>query len=216
MSGSITTSHHHSRHSREVYFLWKRREKIDRDIESLQEDMINFSTLGRFHGRPYALAFDSPSIRLFLTFLGFRKWSSLEAHTKPPYILTLKSNGCIIFIAALSPSQLLITSKHSVGPVQGVHESHAQAGERWLHRHLGQVEKTTEELAKVLWEKHWTAVAEVSHSNSHPTERVFITRSSAMIASRSMFLPTPPKSQAYIYTVLTSAQRTSRHSRLPS
>ncbi len=192
MSGSITTSHHHSRHSREVYFLWKRREKIDRDIESLQEDMINFSTLGRFHGRPYALAFDSPSIRLFLTFLGFRKWSSLEAHTKPPYILTLKSNGCIIFIA------------------------HAQAGERWLRRHLGQVEKTTEELAKVLWEKHWTAVAEVSHSNSHPTERVFITRSSAMIASRSMFLPTPPKSQAYIYTVLTSAQRTSRHSRLPS
>ncbi|KAF8491349.1 RNA ligase-domain-containing protein [Russula emetica] len=88
-------------------------------------------------------------------------WSSLEAHTKPPYTLTLKSNGCIIFIAALSPSQILVTSKHSLGPVQSVSESHAQAGERWLCRNLGQVGKTTEELAKVLWEKHWTVVAEL-------------------------------------------------------
>jgi len=98
------------------------------------------------------------------------KWSSLEVHTKPPYTLTLKSNGCIIFIAALSPSLLLITSKHSLGPVQGVSESHAQAGERWLHRHLEQVGKTAKELAKVLWEKNWTAVAEVSHPRSHLTD----------------------------------------------
>ena len=104
---------------------------------------------------------------VFLTFLLFPKWSSLEAHTKPPYTLTLKSNGCIIFIAALSPSQILITSKHSLGPIQSVPESHAQAGERWLHRHLGQVGKTTEDLANVLWEKNWTAVAEVSHPHSH-------------------------------------------------
>jgi tRNA ligase len=103
----------------------------------------------------------------FLTFILFLKWSSLEVHTKPPYTLTLKSNGCIIFIAALSPSQILITSKHSLGPVQGVSESHAQAGERWLRRHLEQAGKTTEELAKVLWEKNWTAVAEVSYPHSH-------------------------------------------------
>ena len=98
----------------------------------------------------------------FLTFHFSLKWSSLEAHTKPPYTLTLKSNGCIIFIAALSPTQILITSKHSLGPLQSVAESHAQAGERWVRHHLGQVGKTTEELAKVLWEKNWTAVAEVS------------------------------------------------------
>jgi tRNA ligase len=103
----------------------------------------------------------------FLTFLLFLKWSSLDAHTKPPYTLTLKSNGCIIFIAALSPSQILTTSKHSLGPLQNVSESHAQAGERWLHHHLGQAGKTTEELAKVLWEKNWTAVAEVSYPHSH-------------------------------------------------
>lgn len=112
----------------------------------------------------YASAFvPPPSVVLFLTFLSFRKWTSLEAHTKPPYTLTLKSNGCIIFIAALSPSQILITSKHSLGPLQGIPESHAQAGERWLRHHLGKVGKTTEQLAEVLWEKNWTAVAEVSH-----------------------------------------------------
>jgi tRNA ligase len=107
------------------------------------------------------------STYVFLTFLLSLKWASLEAHTKPPYTLTLKSNGCIIFIAALSPSQLLITSKHSLGPVQGISESHAQAGERWLCRHLGKVGKTTDELAKVLWEKNWTAVAEVSYPHFH-------------------------------------------------
>jgi tRNA splicing ligase len=128
--------------------------------------MINFSTSGKFHGPTYAPASVPFSIYSFLTFLLFLKWSSLEAHTKPPYTLTLKSNGCIIFIAALSPSQIIITSKHSLGPIQGVSESHAQAGERWLRRHLGQVGRTTEELAKVLWEKNWTAVAEVSHLHS--------------------------------------------------
>ena len=47
-------------------------------------------------------------------------------------------------------------------------------------------------------------------------DRVFITCSSAMIASRSMSFLTLPKRQAYIYTALTSALRTSRLSRLPS
>ena len=104
-----------------------------------------------------------PSPSPSLTLLSFCQWSSLESHTKPPYTLTLKSNGCIIFIAALSPSKLLVTSKHSIGSVQGVLESHAQVGERWLRCHLEQVGKTTEQLAEVLWEKNWTAVAEVSH-----------------------------------------------------
>ena len=45
-------------------------------------------------------------------------------------------------------------------------------------------------------------------------DRVFITCSSAMMASRSTSFPTPPKRQAYIYTALTSALRTSRLSRL--
>ncbi|KAI0360295.1 hypothetical protein OH77DRAFT_1470048 [Trametes cingulata] len=89
-------------------------------------------------------------------------WASLEAHTAPPYTLTLKSNGCIIFIAALTPTKLLVTSKHSLGPSPSASgESHAQVGERWLRKHLAASGKTEEQLARTLWDKNWTAVAEL-------------------------------------------------------
>ncbi|PCH44649.1 hypothetical protein WOLCODRAFT_139122 [Wolfiporia cocos MD-104 SS10] len=92
------------------------------------------------------------------------QWDSLESYTQPPYTLTLKSNGCIIFIAALTPSQLVITSKHALGPAKGEEKekgSHAEAGERWLRKHLSDVGKTEKELASTLWEKNWTAIAEL-------------------------------------------------------
>lgn len=41
----------------------------------------------------------------------------MKIHTEPPYRLTLKSNGCLILIAALSPSHLVVASKHSLGTV---------------------------------------------------------------------------------------------------
>ncbi|KAJ8481051.1 hypothetical protein ONZ51_g6278 [Trametes cubensis] len=88
-------------------------------------------------------------------------WASLQSHTAPPYTLTLKSNGCIIFIAALTPTKLVVTSKHSLGPVAAANESHAQVGERWLRKHLATAGKTEEQLARTLWEKNWTAVAEL-------------------------------------------------------
>ncbi|KAH8089916.1 RNA ligase-domain-containing protein [Cristinia sonorae] len=92
-------------------------------------------------------------------------WAALEQHTSPPYTLTLKSNGCIIFIAALTPEKVLVTSKHSLGPSSGSGqdqtESHAQVGERWLRKHLADAGKTEAQLAKVLWDKNWTAVAEL-------------------------------------------------------
>jgi tRNA ligase len=75
--------------------------------------------------------------------------------------MTLKSNGCIIFIAALDPTKLLVTSKHSIGPVEGAEESHAQVGDRWLNWHLQEAGKTREQLAAYLWERNWTAVAEL-------------------------------------------------------
>lgn len=43
------------------------------------------------------------------------QWDTLPDYTQGPYFLTLKTNGCIIFISALTPSQLLITSKHAIG-----------------------------------------------------------------------------------------------------
>ncbi|KAF9496652.1 RNA ligase [Pleurotus eryngii] len=88
-------------------------------------------------------------------------WPSLEAHTVAPYTLTLKSNGCIIFIAALTPTQVVVTSKHSLGPVEGVTYSHAQMGEIWLRKYLEEKGRTEEEFAKVLWERNWTAILEL-------------------------------------------------------
>ncbi|KAF9486118.1 hypothetical protein BDN70DRAFT_870217 [Pholiota conissans] len=88
-------------------------------------------------------------------------WESIEKHTAPPYVLSLKSNGCIIFIAALTPDKLLITSKHSLGPVADQPMSHAQAGEMWLRKYLTKVGKEEKDLAAVLWEKNWTAIAEL-------------------------------------------------------
>lgn len=88
----------------------------------------------------------------------------MEAHTGPEYTLSVKSNGCIIFIAAISPSDLIVTSKHALGEMDGVVETHSQAGHRWLKTHLTSKGKTEEQLAAALWEKNWTAVAEVGSS----------------------------------------------------
>ncbi|KAL1719118.1 RNA ligase-domain-containing protein [Schizophyllum commune] len=95
-------------------------------------------------------------------------WQSLEAHTAAPYTLSLKSNGCIIFIAALTEDKLLVTSKHAVGPIRekkgGEEEqsrSHAEVGEQWLRKYLSEKKRTEADLAKVLWDNNWTAVAEL-------------------------------------------------------
>ena len=130
---------------------------MNHDTESSQEDTTSFSTSERFHGQQYVC---SSNTRLASSNLSIHQWLSLEAHTKPPYTLALKSNGCIIFVAALSPTKLLVTSKHSLGP-------HAQAGERWLHQHLERAGKTTEQLAETLWAKNWTVAAEVRRSHIH-------------------------------------------------
>ncbi|KAJ7104359.1 RNA ligase [Mycena belliarum] len=94
--------------------------------------------------------------------VGWTTWAALEKHTVAPYTLSLKSNGCIIFIGALTPEKLLITSKHSLGPATGeLKTSHADAGERWLRKYLAQKGRTEADLAAVLWERNLTAVAEL-------------------------------------------------------
>ncbi|KAG2145593.1 RNA ligase-domain-containing protein [Suillus cothurnatus] len=88
-------------------------------------------------------------------------WSTLALHTGPTYTLSLKSNGCIIFVAPISPSKLIVTSKHALGPMQGVSETHSEVGHRWLKKHLEEEGKSEEQLASRLWEKNWTAIAEL-------------------------------------------------------
>lgn len=39
----------------------------------------------------------------------------MKDHTQGPYDVTLKSNGCLILVSALTPYHLLVASKHSLG-----------------------------------------------------------------------------------------------------
>ena len=94
-------------------------------------------------------------------------WSSLKSYTEGPYTLSFKENGCIIFIAALDEDNIIVTSKHALGPPneqnlnQGTTISHAQVGEKWLDIHLKNSNRTRKELAEILFKNSWTAVAEL-------------------------------------------------------
>lgn len=116
----------------------------------------------------------------------------MRKFTEPPYYLTLKSNGCLILISALSPTQLVVASKHSLGTTtveaaaagegdapakeaenaeqaeaQGEQSekqdrAHAEVGRQWLKRTLERSGRTEAELAQRLWNDNLTAVLEVS------------------------------------------------------
>jgi tRNA ligase len=88
------------------------------------------------------------------------KWPNVEINTKGPYELSLKENGCIIFISGLWDDSLLVCSKHSTGPRQG-ELSHAAAGEEWVDRQLSAKGKTRQDLARELRRRNATAVAEL-------------------------------------------------------
>ena len=89
------------------------------------------------------------------------KWRSVENNTRGPYELSVKENGCIIFISGLEGDKLLVCSKHSTGARADADLSHAVAGERWVDKHLKQVGKTKEDLARELRRRNATAVAEL-------------------------------------------------------
>lgn len=88
------------------------------------------------------------------------RWQAIRDATKGPYELSLKENGCIIFISGLHDGSLLVCSKHSTGPRNG-EVSHAMAGERWVDKHLASVGKTREALSKELRSRNATAVFEL-------------------------------------------------------
>ncbi|KAF2003340.1 hypothetical protein P154DRAFT_520292 [Amniculicola lignicola CBS 123094] len=88
-------------------------------------------------------------------------WSNVEKNTRGPYELSVKENGCIIFIAGLDDGTLLVCSKHSTGARGDAALSHAVAGERWVEKHLATVGKKKEDLARKLQEMNATLVAEL-------------------------------------------------------
>ena len=83
-------------------------------------------------------------------------WTSLGTHLHPPFEITVKENGCIIFISSLNGRSVIVTSKHSV------ESAHAKKGREWLRTHLERKGKTEEELAKLLKECRLTAVCELA------------------------------------------------------
>jgi len=89
------------------------------------------------------------------------EWQNVEKNTRGPYELSVKENGCIIFISGLEDGTLLVCSKHSTGDRGDADVSHAKAGEKWADRHLARVGRTREQLAMKLREMNATAVAEL-------------------------------------------------------
>lgn len=100
----------------------------------------------------------------------------IAEQTKGPYEVTLKENGCIIFMAGLPPHLVgpqggcVVSSKHSLGilePMEGVNQpeiSHSSKGQEWLEKSLASKGKTLQEFGLWLWNNNLTAVAEVIHS----------------------------------------------------
>lgn len=89
------------------------------------------------------------------------RWRNIEDNTKGPYELSVKENGCIIFISGLENDKLLVCSKHSTGMRSDQIVSHAQAGERWVEKHVASVGCTVKDLARRLRELNVTAVGEL-------------------------------------------------------
>ncbi|KAH8649949.1 RNA ligase-domain-containing protein [Xylariales sp. PMI_506] len=89
------------------------------------------------------------------------KWDNILTRTKGPYELTLKENGCIIFLSGLEDDTLLVCSKHSTGARDDVGLSHSMAGEQWINKQLSAVGKTRADLARELRKRNATAVAEL-------------------------------------------------------
>ncbi|KAK3720408.1 tRNA ligase [Vermiconidia calcicola] len=89
------------------------------------------------------------------------EWRNVENNTRGPYELSVKENGCIIFISGVEDGTLLVCSKHSTGWRADTEVSHAKAGEKWVDRHLASVGKTRQDLAMKLRAMNATAVAEL-------------------------------------------------------
>ena len=88
-------------------------------------------------------------------------WQNVEERTKGPYELSVKENGCIIFISGIEGEKLLVCSKHSTGARQDADLSHAVAGEKWVEKQLAEVGKTKQDFARELRRRNITAVAEL-------------------------------------------------------
>ncbi|KAF9586410.1 hypothetical protein BGW38_005527 [Lunasporangiospora selenospora] len=107
----------------------------------------------------------------------------LEKQTEGPYEVTLKENGCIIFMAGMPPELAgpeggcVVSSKHFMGALDPkINQSnskdndaeskqpaisHSTKGKEWLGRTLAAKGKTLKDFGRWLWSQNLTAVAEL-------------------------------------------------------
>lgn len=113
------------------------------DVDS-RDDRAGSSTITRaYHQRILVRGYDK-----FFN-VGEMPWTkpaAIEKHSTPPYLLTFKENGCIIFIAALSSSQLIVTSKHALNSSRDVKQSHGVPVDRSAPE--GEEESVSDSLAE--------------------------------------------------------------------
>ncbi|CAH6720317.1 tRNA ligase [[Candida] jaroonii] len=81
--------------------------------------------------------------------------------TTGPYTVTVKENGCIIFVSGLEDGTIIVCSKHSTGIRDDLTRNHAYEGEVQLKKLLQEQGKSVESLAKLLHEGNITLVMEL-------------------------------------------------------
>lgn len=89
------------------------------------------------------------------------KYESLKNLLVEDFSITLKENGCIIFISGLANGDIIVCSKHSTGVRDDVNRNHATQGEIEIEKQLSKIGMTTNEFGKFLYNYNITAVAEL-------------------------------------------------------
>ncbi|KAG7753349.1 hypothetical protein KL911_002742 [Ogataea haglerorum] len=92
--------------------------------------------------------------------LGSVSKKALQETTTGPYTLTVKANGCIVFISGLENGTLVVCSKNSTGYRDELTHNHALAAQAALKRQLEKKGINPKELATTLHQLGMTAVAE--------------------------------------------------------
>ncbi|GMM33928.1 tRNA ligase [Saccharomycopsis crataegensis] len=87
------------------------------------------------------------------------KVDAIKNNSQGPYEVTLKSNGCIIFISGLEDGTLVVCSKHSTGIIDN-YRNHSLQGKEFLERQLKELGVDSKEFGKALNELNVTAIAE--------------------------------------------------------
>lgn len=89
------------------------------------------------------------------------KEDQLRNETQGPYNVSVKENGCIIFLSGLEDGTLLVCSKNATGDRIEGKLVHYQQGRTEIEKQLSGLGTTPEALAKVLHAMDVTAVAEL-------------------------------------------------------